>query len=86
MQLHLQGHPEGRSLLWVQVLRQLATSAGLGRKRPKLKRDDKDKLGTEGEDIIADEAGSLKLRLPARSACTECWVRGRATWLMRLAA
>ena len=53
----------------MQVLRQLATSAGLGRKRPKLKRDDKDKLGTEGEDIIADEAGSLKLRLPARSAC-----------------
>ena len=53
----------------MQVLRELATSAGLGRKRPKLKRDDKDKLGTEGEDIIADEAGSLKLRLPARSAC-----------------
>ena len=40
-----------------QVARQLATVAGLGRRRHKPKKEEKAKLGQEGEDIVADETG-----------------------------
>ena len=49
---------------------------GLGAKRPKPKKKAKPKLGTEGEDIIEDESGGLKLRLPARFGPTT--VKGAA--------
>lgn len=42
-----------------QVARQLATVAGLGRRRPKPKKEEKPKMGQEGEDIVADETGGL---------------------------
>ena len=50
----------------LQVLRQMAICWGLGCKRPKPKKEVRPKMGTEGEDIVADEAGGLKLRLPIR--------------------
>ena len=40
---------------------------GLGQKRPKPKREGtKPKLGTEGEDVVKDEAGRTALVVPAR--------------------
>jgi hypothetical protein len=48
------------------VLREFATAAGLGRKRHKGRQDARPKMGTEGEDVVADESGGLKLRLPIR--------------------
>lgn len=51
---------------YVQVLREFAIAAGLGRKRRKGKREARPKMGTEGEDVVADESGGLKLRLPVR--------------------
>ncbi|GAB4814610.1 hypothetical protein N2152v2_001656 [Parachlorella kessleri] len=56
------------ALTWPEVARQLAIAAGLGRKRPKPKKEEKPKLGQEGEDIVVDEQGGLKLRLPPRLA------------------
>lgn len=38
------------------------------RKRPKPKKEEKPKLGQEGEDIVVDEQGGLKLKLPPRLA------------------
>lgn len=54
------------SLTWPEVARQLATVAGLGRRRPKPKKQEKPKLGQEGEDIVTNETGDLKLSLPSR--------------------
>lgn len=51
---------------WPEILRQLAILWGLGPKRPKPKRELRPKMGTEGEDLKADEQGGLKLRLPPR--------------------
>ncbi|KAK9816480.1 hypothetical protein WJX72_000803 [[Myrmecia] bisecta] len=53
-------------LTWPEVLREFAIATGCGRKRPKAKKEARPKLGTEGEDIVADEGGGLKLRLPVR--------------------
>lgn len=50
-----------------QVARQLATVAGLGRRRPKPKKQEKPKLGQEGEDIVTNETGK-----PAHSWKTDC--------------
>ena len=55
-------------MLLLQVLREFAIAAGLGRKRPKPCKEARPKMGTEGEDVVADEAGGLKLRLPPRFA------------------
>ena len=48
-----------------QVARQLATVAGLGRRRPKPKKEEKPKMGQEGEDIIADETGEAHAAAPS---------------------
>ena len=53
-------------LTWPEVLRQMAIAWGLGAKRPKPKKEVKPKMGTDGEDLVADENGGLKLRLPPR--------------------
>lgn len=53
-------------LTWPEVLRQQAIVWGLGPKRPKPKKEVKPKMGTDGEDVYADETGSLKLKLPVR--------------------
>ena len=50
----------------VQVLRELAIAAGLGRKRPRPRKEARPKMGSEGEDVVADEGGGLKLHCPAR--------------------
>lgn len=39
---------------------------GLGQKRQKPRRGTKPKLGTEGEDVVKDEAGLVTLVVPAR--------------------
>ena len=53
-------------LTWPEVFRQLAIVWGLGPKRPKPKKEVKPKMGTDGEDVYADETGSLRLKLPPR--------------------
>lgn len=50
------------------MLREFAVAAGLGRRRPKPRKEARPKMGTEGEDVVADESGGLKLRLPQRFA------------------
>lgn len=45
------------SLTWPEVARQVAVTAGLGRRRPKPRKEEKAKLGTEGEDTVQDESG-----------------------------
>lgn len=45
------------ALTWPEVARQLAITAGLGRRRFKPKREERAKLGQEGEDVVADEGG-----------------------------
>lgn len=47
------------------MARQLATVAGLGRRRPKPKKEEKPKMGQEGEDIIADETGEAPAAAPS---------------------
>ena len=49
-------------------MRQYGIAAGLGgQKRPKPKKEGtKPKLGTEGEDVITDDAGRVTLVAPAR--------------------
>ena len=47
------------------MARQLATVAGLGRRRPKPKKEEKPKMGQEGEDIIADETGEAHAAAPS---------------------
>ena len=49
-----------------QVLREFAVAAGLGRRRRRERATGRPKMGTEGEDVVADEAGGLKLRMPLR--------------------
>lgn len=39
---------------------------GLGQKRPKPRQGPKPKLGTEGEDVVKDDAGRVTLVVPAR--------------------
>uniref|UniRef100_A0A1D1ZYU9 Homeobox domain-containing protein n=2 Tax=Auxenochlorella protothecoides TaxID=3075 RepID=A0A1D1ZYU9_AUXPR len=53
---------------WPEVARQLATAAGLGRPRPRPRREEKPKMGREGEDVADDGAagGGLRLKLPPR--------------------
>lgn len=53
-------------LTWPEILRQMAIVWGMGPKRPKPKKEVKPKMGTDGEDVYADETGSLKLKLPVR--------------------
>ncbi len=72
-------------LTWPEVMRQLAVAHGAGPKRPKVKRDVRDKLGQDGEDVVGVEGGGLKLRLPARfglgTAKAAVWqVRIGAVW------
>jgi hypothetical protein len=53
----------------MQVLREFALAAGLGRRRRRgggAGREARPKMGTEGEDVVADEGGGLKLRMPLR--------------------
>ena len=50
----------------MQVLREFAIAAGLGRKRPRPRKEARPKMGSEGEDVVADEGGGLKLHCPAR--------------------
>lgn len=50
----------------MQVLRQYSIAMGLGQKRSKPRRGPKPKLGTEGEDVVKDDAGRVKLVVPAR--------------------
>lgn len=50
----------------LQVLRQYSIAMGLGQKRPKPRRGTKPKLGTEGEDVVKDDAGQTTLVVPAR--------------------
>lgn len=53
---------------WPEVLRQYSIAMGLGQKRPNPGRQPrrKPKMGTEGEDIVKDEAGRVTLVAPAR--------------------
>ncbi|KAL0041481.1 hypothetical protein WJX79_004991 [Trebouxia sp. C0005] len=53
---------------WPEVLRQYSIAMGLGQKRPKPGQQPrrKPKMGTEGEDIVKDEAGRVTLVAPAR--------------------
>ncbi|KAL3160990.1 hypothetical protein ABBQ38_009379 [Trebouxia sp. C0009 RCD-2024] len=51
---------------WPEVLRQYSIAMGLGQKRPKPRRGTKPKLGTEGEDVVKDDAGHTTLVVPAR--------------------
>ena len=53
-------------ITWPEILRQLAILWGLGPKRPKEKKELRPKMGTVGEDLVADESGGLRLRLPLR--------------------
>ena len=48
------------------MLREFAIAAGLGRKRPRPRKEARPKMGSEGEDVVADEGGGLKLHCPAR--------------------
>lgn len=50
----------------MQVLREFAVTAGLGRKRPRGRRETRPKMGTEGEDVVVEEGGGLKLKMPTR--------------------
>lgn len=50
----------------MQVLREYAIAAGLGRKRPRPRKEARPKMGSEGEDVVAHEGGGLKLACPAR--------------------
>lgn len=54
------------ALTWPEILRQLAIAAGRGPRKSKPGRDIKPKLGTEGEDVVVDESGSLRLKMPSR--------------------
>ena len=45
------------ALTWPEVARQLATAAGLGRRRPKPKKEERVKMGQEGEDTVRDDSG-----------------------------
>ena len=54
------------NLCLLQVLRQYSIAMGLGQKRPKPRRGTKPKLGTEGEDVVKDDAGQMTLVVPAR--------------------
>ena len=40
--------------------------AGYGNKRPRVRKAAREKIGTEGEDVVADPSGGLKLRMPMR--------------------
>ena len=40
--------------------------AGYGRRRPRVRREVREKIGVEGEDVVPDPSGSLKLRMPLR--------------------
>jgi hypothetical protein len=53
-------------LTWPEVVRQMAIVWGLGPQKPKPKKEIKPKMGTDGEDVYADETGALLLRLPPR--------------------
>eukprot|EP00884_Botryococcus_braunii_P016830 jgi/Botrbrau1/3830/Bobra.0183s0056.2 len=54
------------ALTWPEVLREFAITAGLGRKRPRVRRETRPKMGTEGEDVVVEEGGGLKLKMPTR--------------------
>lgn len=45
------------ALTWPEVARQLATAAGLGRQRPKPRKEERAKMGQEGEDVVQDDGG-----------------------------
>ncbi|KAK9845568.1 hypothetical protein WJX84_003443 [Apatococcus fuscideae] len=51
---------------WPEVLRQWGIVTGLGPKRARPRRELKPKIGADGEDVVADDSGELKLRMPAR--------------------
>lgn len=53
-------------LTWTEVLRQLAIVWGKGPIRPKPRREVRPKMGTDGEDVLPDETGHLRLKLPPR--------------------
>lgn len=44
----------------------MAITWGMGPKLPKPKKEVRPKMGTDGEDLVSDENGALKLRLPSR--------------------
>lgn len=44
-------------LTWPEVARQVAVCAGLGRRRYKPRKEQRPKMGQEGEDVVADETG-----------------------------
>jgi hypothetical protein len=44
-------------LTWPEVARQLCIAAGLGRRRPKPRKEEKAKMGEEGEDTVQDDSG-----------------------------
>ena len=48
------------------MLREFAIAARLGKRRRRGPNEARPKMGTEGEDVVADEAGGLKLRMPLR--------------------
>jgi hypothetical protein len=55
-------------LTWPEVARQVAVAAGLGRRRPQPSREERPRMGVEGEDVVAAPGGGarLQLRLPPR--------------------
>ena len=66
-------------LTWPEVARQLCIAAGLGRRRPKPRKEEKAKRGEEGEDTVQDDSGEQLLVLigwPAggklAASCTTC--------------
>ena len=64
------------SLTWPEVARQLAVTAGLGRRRPKPKKEERPKMGQEGEDTVQD--GSGEEHLPCTASRGACWPQPRA--------
>lgn len=65
---------------WPEIAREMAIAAGLGRKRPQRRREDKQRMGQEGEDVVVGGAqDKLELKLPARLA--RGTVKG-AAWLV----
>lgn len=67
------------ALTWPEVAREVAISAGLGRRRPEIRKE-LARMGREGEDVVVGEKhGKLELRLPARLGAGT--VKG-AAWLV----
>lgn len=65
---------------WPEVCRRVCIAAGLGRRRPKQRKQEKARAGEVGDDlVISRETGKLELKLPDR--LSESSVKG-AAWMV----